>query len=177
MAAAVLSRTCPVSWRKVGTFSMSTNRGVRTSAALAMFDSVDALLMGRKTYEGLAGYWPAQEGEWADLLNPLPKYVASRTLEGQLEWGATVIEGDVAEGVSRLKDALEGDLFLTGCGELARHLLGEGLIDELVFWIHPVTAGPGARPFESDSKAKLRLLESTAYDSGVTLLRYQPARG
>ena len=76
--------------------------------------------------------------------------------------------------MSRLKDELEGDLFLTGCGELARSLLDEGLIDELVFWIHPVTAGPGPRPFESGSKSKLRLLESKAYGSGVTLLRYEP---
>ena len=142
-------------------------------AALAMFDSVDAMLMGRKTYEGLAPYWAPLDGEWADLLNPLPKYVASRTLQGRLEWNATLIEGDVAEGVSKLKSELHGDLFLTGCGELARHLLDQGLIDELVFWIHPATTGQGARPFEADSNVKLKLLESTAFDSGVVLMCYE----
>jgi dihydrofolate reductase len=149
--------------------------GEHMQASFDTLQGVDALLMGRKTYEGLAAFWPTQEGEWADLLNPMPKYVASRTLEGPLEWNATLIEGDAAEGVSRLKDELEGDLFLTGCGELARHLLERGLIDELVFGVYPAVAGPGARPFESGSKAKLRLLESKAYDSGVTLLRYEPA--
>ena len=151
--------------------------GEHMQASFATLASADALLMGRKTYEGLAAYWPAQEGEWAELLNPMPKYVASRTLSGPLEWNATLIEGDAAEGVARLKEELDGDLFLTGCGELARHLLDAGLIDELLFGIYPATAGPGARPFESESKRKLRLLESNAYDSGVVLLRYEPAAG
>jgi dihydrofolate reductase len=149
-------------------------QGEHDPAALALFDGVDAMLMGRKSYEGLAAYWAPLEGAWADLLNPLPKYVASRTLRGPLEWNATLIEGDVAEAVSNLKQKLEGDLFLTGCGELARHLLERGVIDELVFWIHPATAGPGARPFEADSKVSLELLESTAFDSGVVFLRYAP---
>jgi len=148
--------------------------GEHDPAALALFDGVDAMLMGRKTYEGLAAYWAPLEGEWADLLNPLPKYVASRTLRGPLEWNATLIEGDVAEAVSNLKQKLEGDLFLTGSGELARHLLERGVIDELVFWIHPATAGSGASPFEADSKVSLKLLETTAFDSGVVLLRYAP---
>ena len=64
------------------------------------------------------------------MLNPMPKFVASRTLEGSLDWNATAIEGDAAQGVSRLKQ-LDGDLFLIGCGELARHLLAEGLVDEV----------------------------------------------
>jgi dihydrofolate reductase len=148
--------------------------GEHSRAAFDMLGSVDALLMGRKTYEGLAAYWAPLEDEWANLLNPLPKYVASRTLQGPLEWNATLIEGDVAEGVSKLKEDLEGDLFLTGCGELARHLLGQGVIDELVFWIHPATAGQGARPFEAASQVRLELLESEVFDAGVTVLRYKP---
>jgi dihydrofolate reductase len=131
------------------------------------------MLMGRKTYEGLAAYWPEQSGPWGDLLNPMPKFVASRTLEGSLDWNATAIEGDAAQGVSRLKDELDGDLFLIGCGELARHLLAAGLVDEVRFWIHPSVWGEGARPYGGD-KVKLQLLDSTSYDSGVTLLRYAP---
>jgi dihydrofolate reductase len=150
--------------------------GEHMEASFATLEGVDALLMGRKVYEGLAAYWPTQEGEWADLLNAMPKYVASRTLQEPLEWNSTLIEGDVAEGVSRLKEELDGELFLTGCGELARHLLDAGLIDELIFGIHPAVAGSGARPFfESGAKTKLRLIESKAYDTGVTILRYEPA--
>ena len=89
------------------------------------------MLLGRKTFEGLAAYWSQETGPWADMLNPMPKFVASRTLEGPLEWNATVIEGDVAEGVTRLKEELDGDLFLIGCGELARYLLANELVDEL----------------------------------------------
>jgi dihydrofolate reductase len=150
--------------------------GEHGPAAFAMYDGVDAMLMGRKTYEGLASYWAPLGGEWADLLNPLPKYVASRTLQAPLEWNASLIEGDVSTRVSALKDDLDGDLFLTGAGELARFLLSEGLIDELVFWIHPAAVGQGARPFEAGADVRLKLLESKAFDSGVVLLRYAPVR-
>ena len=75
--------------------------------------------------------------------------------------------GDAAQGVSRLKDELDGDLFLIGCGELALHLLAGGLVDEVRFWIHPSVWGEGARPYGGD-KVKLQLLDSASYDSGVT---------
>lgn len=81
-------------------------------------ESADVLL-GRKTYEGLAAYWSPLTGEWADLLNPMPKFVASRALHGTLDWNATVIEGDVAEGVSGLKRdfplATSSTSFASGC--------------------------------------------------------------
>lgn len=131
------------------------------------------MVLGRKTYEGLAALWSQQTGEWAVLLNPLPKFVASRTLQGPLEWNASAIEGDAAEGVSRLKDELEGDLLLIGCGELARHLLAHGLVDELRFWLHPAVWGEGARPYQGET-VRMRFLDSTSYDSGVTVLRYEP---
>jgi dihydrofolate reductase len=153
------------------------SEGEHDRAAREQFVEGTAMLLGRKTYEGLAGYWSSQTGEWADRLNPMPKFVASRTLEGPLEWNAKLIEGDAALGVERLKAELDGDLFLIGCGELARHLLGHGLIDELRFWVHPAVWGPGERPFEADEQIRLELLGSKTFDSGVTLLRYQPARG
>jgi dihydrofolate reductase len=109
------------------------------------------------------------------LINPMPKYVASRTLHGSLDWNATVIEGELAEGVRKLKDDLDGDLFMSGCGELARNLLAAGLIDELMFWIHPAVWGQGERPFQGDQQARLELVGSETFDSGVTLLRYTPA--
>ena len=150
------------------------SEGEHDGAAREQFDGAAGMVMGRKTYEGLAGYWPQQTGPWADMLNPLPKFVASRTLGEPLEWNAALIEGDAVDGVARLKDEVEGDLFLIGCGELACHLIANGIVDELRFWVHPSVWGEGTRPFAGE-KVSMRLLESRSFDSGVTLLRYEPA--
>ncbi len=147
--------------------------GEHSAVAFELLRGAAAMLMGRKTYEGLAAYWSPLEDEWATLLNPMPKYVASRTLSGPLEWNATLIEGDAADGVRKLKDELDGDLFLTGSGELARDLIANGVVDELWIWVHPAVWGEGTRPFEG-GRTRLSLLESKSYDSGVTLLRYEP---
>ena len=149
--------------------------GAHDRAGLDQFDDDAGMLLGRKTYEGLAGFWPDQTGPWADMLNPLPKYVASRTLKGPLGWNATLIEGDAVEGVSRLKRELDRDLILSGCGELARTLIANGLVDELRFWLHPAVWGEGSRPYGGQA-VRMRLLDSTSFDSGVTLLRYEPLR-
>ena len=78
------------------------------------------------------------------------------------------------QGVERLKAELDEDLILIGCGEFARELLGLGLIDELRFWVHPAMWGAGERPFESGEQVRLELVGSETFDSGVTLLRYEP---
>jgi dihydrofolate reductase len=160
--------TDPVDWY--------VTEGEHEDAARALFRDAAAMLLGRPTYEGLAAYWSPLRSEWADVINPMPKYVASRTLSGPLDWNATVIEGNLAAGVAALKDDLGGDLVMVGVGELARYLLGEGLVDELRFWVHPVVRGEGARPFEGVTSG-LRMLEATTFDSGVTLLSYEPAAG
>ena len=147
--------------------------GDHDRAAREQFDGAAGMLLGRKTYEGLVGFWPQQSGEWADMLNPLPKFVVSRTLKGSLEWNATVLEGDAMAAVSRLKDQLDGDLLLIGCGELARDLLANGLVDELRFWLHPAVRGEGTRPYQGLA-VRMNLLDSTSYESGVVLLRYEP---
>jgi dihydrofolate reductase len=147
--------------------------GQHDRAAREQFVGAAGMLLGRKTYEGLAGFWPQQTGEWADLLNPLPKFVVSRSPRGPLEWNAKAIEGDATEQVSRLKAELDGDLILVGCGELARYLIAGGLVDELRFWVHPAVWGEGTRPYLGVT-VRMRLLDSTSYDSGVTLLRYEP---
>jgi dihydrofolate reductase len=147
--------------------------GGHDRASRDQFDGAAGMLLGRKTYEGLAGFWPEQEGEWADMLNPLPKYVVSRTLKGPLQWNATLVEGDAGAGVARLKNELDGDLILSGCGELARHLVQNGLVDELRFWVHPTVWGEGTRPFLGET-VRMRLLGSQSWDSGVTLLRFEP---
>ena len=90
------------------------SEGGHDRAGRDQFVGAAGMLLGRTTYEGLAAYWSQQSGEWADMLNPLPKFVASRTLQGPLAWNATAIEGDAADGVSRLKSELEGDLLLIG---------------------------------------------------------------
>jgi dihydrofolate reductase len=151
--------------------------GGHDAASRELFDGSAGMVLGRKTYEGLAGFWPAQTGEWADLLNPMPKYVASRTLSGPLEWNATLIEGDAVEGLTRLKEELDGHLVLSGCGELARDLLEHGVIDELHFGIHPALGGAGTRPLEGlGGTTRLQLVDVTSFDSGVTRARYVPKR-
>src|ERR1700710_139642 len=66
------------------------------------------MVLGRKTYEGLAGYWPGQSGEWAEMINPLPKYVGSKSVSGGLDWNATLLEGEVEESIPKLKDEVDG---------------------------------------------------------------------
>jgi dihydrofolate reductase len=154
-------------------FEWYVSEGGHDAAGRAQLHDSAAMLLGRKTYEGLAGFWPTQEGPWADAINPMPKHVASRTLSEPLVWNARLLEGELTEAVSRLKEELGGDLFMSGCGELARELLVAGLVDELRFWIHPVVWGEGARPFEGE-RVRLELLESRAFDSGVTLQRFRP---
>jgi dihydrofolate reductase len=154
-------------------FEWYVSEGKHDQASRDQFTGAGAMLLGRKTYEGLAGYWPTQEGPWADMINPLPKVVASRTLSEPLEWNARLLEGGLGEAVPRLKEELGGDVIVSGCGEFARNLLAEGVVDEVRFWVHPVVWGEGTRPFEG-ATVPVRLLESKAFDSGVTLLRYEP---
>lgn len=150
-------------------------QGEHDDASLALFTEGSAMLLGRKTYEGLAGFWPTQSGRWADRMNEIPKFVASRNPMGSLSWNARAIEGDAIDGVRQLKATFRGDLVMSGCGELARELIQADLVDELLFWIHPRIQGNGTRPYEA-ATIPVRLLEATSFDSGVTLLRYQPGR-
>jgi len=134
----------------------------------------EAMLLGRTTFEGLAGYWSAEQGPWAELINPMPKVVVSRTVNGPQQWKGTAVAGEAAETVPNIK-ADHGDLFMVGWGELARTLLSQGLVDELRFWVHPAVAGTGVKPFGGDTVA-MRLVEAKPFDSGVVLLRYEPAQ-
>jgi dihydrofolate reductase len=147
--------------------------GGHDAASLGLWGEGTAMLLGRKTFEGLAAFWPTQTGPWADTLNALPKYVGSRSLRGPLPWNATALEGDAVEAVRRLKDERGGDLVMTGCGELARELIEAGLVDELDFWVHPRVQGAGTRPYQA-ATIPVRLIEARPFDSGVVLLRYQP---
>ena len=114
-----------------------------------------ALLLGRKTYEGFADAWPSREGDFADKFNSMPKYVVSSTLKDP-EWtNSTVLSGDLATEVSRLKEELDGDIVVHGSAQLAQALVEQGLVDELRLMVFPVVLGSGKRLFgETSDKSR-----------------------
>ena len=147
--------------------------GDHDRAGVEQLAAAVGFVTGRTCYEGFLGFWPSATGPWAEVLNPMPKYVASRTLSGALDWNAQVVEGDAVEGIRRLKDDAAGDLILSGCGELACGLLEAGVVDEINLWVHPAIGGAGTRPFEG-IELDLELLEVVGYRSGVVRQRYRP---
>jgi dihydrofolate reductase len=136
----------------------------------------DALLLGRKTYEGFAEAWPSREGEFADKFNSMPKYVVSSTLKDP-EWtNSTVLEGDLAEEVSKLRQEVDGAIVVHGSAQLVQALVEEGLVDELRLMVFPVVLGAGKRLFgETSDKRRLRLADSKTVGDGVAILTYEPA--
>jgi dihydrofolate reductase len=136
----------------------------------------DALLLGRVTYEGFADAWPSREGEFADKFNQMPKYVVSTTLSDP-EWtNSTVIEGDLAEEVARLKEQIDGDIVVHGSAMLAQALVENDLVDELRLMVFPVVLGEGKRLFgETSDKKALELVDSRVVGDGVSILIYRPA--
>jgi len=136
----------------------------------------DGLVLGRKTYEGLAGYWPSRSGKWADMVNALPKYVGSNSLSGELGWNATLLESDLGDSIPKLKDEVEGDLFMHGSGEFAYALAERGLVDELEVYLNPLVWGGGNLHVLGDrGTVRLELGDVKRFDSGVVLLTYFPA--
>jgi dihydrofolate reductase len=135
-----------------------------------------ALLLGRVTYEGFAEAWPSRDGEFADKFNSMPKYVVSSTLE-RADWNnSTVLSGDLAEEVTRLKQEQDGDIVVHGSAQLARALLEHDLVDELRLMLFPVVLGGGLRLFgETSDKKTLQLTDSKVVGDGVLILTYRPA--
>jgi dihydrofolate reductase len=136
----------------------------------------DALLLGRVTYEGFAAAWPSREGEFADKFNSMPKYVVSSTLRDP-EWNnTTVLGGDVAEEIVKLKRDQDGDIVVHGSPRLVQALVEHDLVDELRLMVFPVVLGTGKRLFdETSDKKSLRLVDSKIVGDGVAILVYQPA--
>jgi dihydrofolate reductase len=137
----------------------------------------DALLLGRVTYEGFAQAWPSREGEFADKFNSMPKYVVSSTLKDP-EWNnSTVLSGDVVEEVEKLKQELDGDIYVHGSCQLAQTLIENDLVDELHLMVFPVVLGTGKRLFgETSDKKTLRLADSKPVGpDGVVVLTYESA--
>ena len=138
--------------------------------------SAEALLLGRRTYEGFADAWPSREGEFADKFNNMPKYVVSSTLKDP-EWtNSTVLDGDVAEQVSKLREEHDGEVVVHGSVQLVQALIEHGLVDELRLMVFPVVLGTGKRLFgETSDKHRLKLAESKTVGDGVQILTYEAA--
>jgi dihydrofolate reductase len=136
----------------------------------------DALLLGRVTYEGFAAAWPSREGEFADKMNGMRKYVVSTTL-GEPEWeNTTVIRNDVPEEIAKLRDLPGQDILVAGSGTLAQTLMANDLVDEYRLMVFPIVLGSGTRLFGDFEDAKtLRLTDSKTLASGTVILTYSPA--
>ncbi|MBB4660613.1 dihydrofolate reductase family protein [Conexibacter arvalis] len=148
-------------------------------AGATMFEQargMDALLLGRRTYEIFAGYWPTapEEIPFTGLLNDVAKYVASRTLAEPLEWsGSTLLTGELADSVAALKERHE-EIHVIGSLDLVQSLLRHGLVDRIELWLYPLLLGSGKQVFgEGIAPARLRLVESVAYPNGTLQLAYE----
>jgi dihydrofolate reductase len=157
-----------------GGWSFEINRGEEGDKfKLDETMSSEALLLGRRTYEGFAAAWPSREGEFADKFNAIPKYVVSSTLKDP-EWNnSTVLEGGVPEAVANLKQRHDGDIVVHGSAHLVQSLLEHDLVDELRLMVFPVVLGSGKRLFgETSDKKTLQLVDSTTVGDGVAILVY-----
>lgn len=138
----------------------------------------DALLLGRRTYEGFAAAWPTMPGTgvFGERMNRLPKYVVSTT-HAEMTWNATLLKGDLTEAVSQLKQEEGQDILIFGSGRLVQTLNARGLIDEYRLMVFPVVLGSGQRLFpDGEEEWALKLIEARAFTSGAVILTYQPVR-
>jgi dihydrofolate reductase len=139
--------------------------------------SCDAMLMGRRTYDGFAPVWPTRSGDpVSDQFNSMPKYVVSSTLKDP-EWNNTqVIDGDVAGEITRLKQAAGKDIVQYGFGAVSRLLIEHALLDELRLWIHPLILGKGGPAdllFGATPAVSFELIDATTLSNGIIILSYQ----
>ncbi len=141
-------------------------------------ESTDAYLLGRRTYEIFASYWPHQPdtNKWAAILNPRPKYVVSRTVSEPLSWqNSTLINDDVVGRIRALKEQPGGDIAVLGSGNLVQTLIENDLVDELAVTIYPLILGAGKRLFREELDArKFELVDLLPGKSGGVMLTYRP---
>jgi dihydrofolate reductase len=134
------------------------------------------MILGRKTYEGFASFWPnapEDESGFTSLMNNIPKYVVSTTLN-KVDWNNSIlINNNVFNSISELKKKISNDLLITGSADLINSLIPQGLIDEFRLWISPVVVGKGKHLFQEGTNLKLKLIEAKFFDSGSVLLDYQ----
>ena len=177
VAVELVSLVCVMEAPEEWAFSYS-NDEMEEANASGMAAS-DAMLLGRKTYEGLAAFWPNQPGgmPMVDYINSVPKFVVSATLEEPLEWSnSTLIKGNVAEEVLRLKQQPGKEILVFGSGDLVKALMRYDLIDEVLLMIFPVIVGSGQRLFaDGIDEMVLELVDMERFDSGVVVLTYRSA--
>ena len=140
--------------------------------------TTDVQLLGRVTYDEFAKSWPSQTDEtgFAERMNSMPKYVVSKKLN-KADWNnSTIIKGNVAEEISKLKDQTGSDILVAGSAKLVGFLMENDLVDEYRLLVHPIVLGKGKRLFPDRQTAPLKLTDAKSYDSGVMLLRYEPDR-
>src|SRR5919108_1203706 len=155
---------------------MDFDRGEGDRLKLEEAQNADALLLGRVTYEAMQAMWPTVEGEFADRMNELPKYVVSTTLTDPSWENTTVLGQDWPEEVARLQKRLDGDIVVYGSRRLSRALMEMGLVHEVRLMVYPVVLGAGDRLFgEMEDKIPMRLVESLPSGDGVLNLIYAPA--
>jgi dihydrofolate reductase len=146
---------------------------VETEEALG----ADALLLGRRSDEWFATRWQTRSGEWADKLNSMPKYVASTSLNHPMWSNSTLIRGDVADEVSKLKEQISGEILVYASYQLVQTLLEHDLVDELRLVVFPVLLGAGKRLFGEASKSKpIRLIDVNTIGDGLTYMTYRVVR-
>jgi dihydrofolate reductase len=152
---------------------------VMGSAAGESMANVGGLLLGRRTYEDFYAFWPDQPepNPFTAVLNNARKYVASTTLQEPLPWmNSTLLKGDAAEAVARLKEQSDKDFVVLGSGALIQSLMRRNLVDQYVLLIHPLVLGSGRRLFrEGGASATLSLVETRTSTTGVVIATYQPA--
>jgi dihydrofolate reductase len=138
----------------------------------------DTILLGRRTYQEFAAYWPNQprDAEFAATMNDTPKLVASRSLR-TLGWdNSTLIEGDIATALTRLKEEPGANISIIGSGTLVRSLLHDSVLDELRLLVHPIVVGRGKRLFDgARDRVPLELVSAATFKSGVLSLVYRPS--
>lgn len=144
--------------------------------ALEQLRAADAMLMGRNTYEVYAGAWPGRDGEYAELINQIPKYVASTTLSDP-DWNnTTVLDGDLVEAARELRDRNGASILMHGYGPVAKTLLAADLLTELHLWVHPHLAGVGGDDdllLQPELNKRLDLTGTRVFDSGVVVLTFR----
>lgn len=147
------------------------------SVVADLYQGMDALLLGRKTYDIFAAYWPSASTDipFTEMFNNAPKYVVSRSLE-RADWpGTTILRGASAGEIAPVKER-HNEVHVVGSGVLMQSLLAHNLVDRMNIWLHPVLLGAGKRLFlDGIAPASLRLLESRPFASGTVLLTYERA--
>jgi len=166
----------PQDWAALGSF---TEAGAAIQNTL--LERCDAVLMGRRTYEGFAPVWSANSGDpFSDRINALPKYVVSTTLTDPTWNNTTVIERDPVAAVRELKKQPGGDIVQYGFGSVSHTLMAAGQIDELRLWVHPFVVGTGTADgllHRAGSSARFEFVDSTVLDSGIVILTYRATAG